>query len=521
MLKKLTLVAFAILALATFSACDDGEGDEGAKGPDTNTGALDGACREYGTCDTGLACNTYTKICMKVFVACELGCSDGFECKENGCVEVKPPAPECAVDADCGSDKLCNSGKCEEVGGEEGGDEDGGNGGGGSSGGGNSGGNTGGGDGGGKIIMFQDAQSLLIGLAGTTFKYALQMPITFPDANLKKAVKEAIQKVDPTFNKSDITVADCAKITTVEYHPAWKNNVGCEDKNEIKIKSLDGMENCTGIQHLDLMCNAISNISPLKGLTSLTVLNLWGNQINDISPLKGLTSLTALNLWGNQINDISPLKGLTKLTTLTLGENQNLSNITPLKWLTSLTVLDLRYNYISDISALKNLTNLTTLPLDSNNISDTSALKSLTKLTLLHLSSNKLCDSGAPCAANMNVIAGLPKLTSLDLGANNISNISALKDLTNLTYLNLSYNNISNISALKNLLNLTTLELGYNKDIYDISPLVLNANSGGFSAENSDIYLNGIPAITKIIKKTEIEALEAKGITVHYDGDGK
>jgi Leucine-rich repeat (LRR) protein len=176
--------------------------------------------------------------------------------------------------------------------------------------------------------------------------------VTFLDANLEAAIREAVAK--PT---GPIYPSDLEGLTSF----ASGNWI---------VSDLTGLEYCTNLHELYLCCvSQVSDISPLANLTSLTVLHLGYNRINDISPLANLSNLTWLDLAHNQIGDIYPLASLNKLTDLNLAHNQ-----------------------ISDVSPLVNLTNLMGLKLDENQISDISPLASLTNMVVLHLQANQISD---------------------------------------------------------------------------------------------------------------------------------
>mgnify|MGYP001619920121 CR=1 FL=1 len=55
-------------------------------------------------------------------------CVEGMDCyvapQSQYVPSTEPPAPECIVDADCASGKLCDSGTCEDIGGGEDGSGD-------------------------------------------------------------------------------------------------------------------------------------------------------------------------------------------------------------------------------------------------------------------------------------------------------------------------------------------------------------------------------------------------------------
>ncbi|MDD4606867.1 MAG: leucine-rich repeat domain-containing protein, partial [Patescibacteria group bacterium] len=350
--------------------------------------------------------------------------------------------------------------------------------------------------------------------------------ITFPDANLEAAVRDAIAK--PT---GDIYDTDVNGLTTF-------------DASGRSISNITGMEYFTSLTSLHLGSNQISDISPLSALTSLTQIDLWSNQISNLSSLSGLTSLTSLELsynqisnlallssltllpylrlYGNQISDITPLSSLTSLTVLELGSNQ-ISNLTGLSTLTSLTNLGLGFNEISDISPLSTLTSLTWLDLQTNSISDISALSSLTNLTWLNLSYSSVSDISA--------LSGLINLSNLNLGMSLVSDISPLANLISLNEFWLFYTLVSDISALENLLALTFAYLDSNQ-ISDISPLLNLTNLNGLYLRSNLIDIdptsptsqkNILETIdgwaTHVIYENQYEAFCSDGYDNDQDGD--
>ena len=134
------------------------------------------------------------------------------------------------------------------------------------------------------------ALAILIFLACATCAPKVPETVVFPDKNLEKAIRDALDK--PA--EEAITPAELAGLTVL---PTRK----------LGITDLSGIEYCTNLTELDLDYNRISDISPLTSLTSLTLLQLNYNQINDLSLLVSLTNLTELRLRTNQISDISPL----------------------------------------------------------------------------------------------------------------------------------------------------------------------------------------------------------------------
>ena len=156
--------------------------------------------------------------------------------------------------------------------------------------------------------------------------------VVFPDANLEKAIREALGK--PAGEQ--IIAADLDKLTSL-----------CA--GFYGIGDLSGLENCTNLTELSIAGCNVSDISCLSSLTNLRVLSLSGNPISDISPLSSLTNLTMLALAAAQIHDISPLASLPNLKELHIWGNQ-ISDISPLvknQGLAAGDIVDLRINPLS------------------------------------------------------------------------------------------------------------------------------------------------------------------------------
>ncbi|GAB1611005.1 leucine-rich repeat-containing protein 61-like [Argonauta hians] len=96
------------------------------------------------------------------------------------------------------------------------------------------------------------------------------------------------------------------------------------DLESIMILNLDGLhisevgslENCTGLEHLIISNNDLSNLIPISSLISLNFLNLTNNNISSLEGLQTLENLETLNLSGNFIESPSCLYCLTGLPKL-------------------------------------------------------------------------------------------------------------------------------------------------------------------------------------------------------------
>jgi len=118
--------------------------------------------------------------------------------------------------------------------------------------------------------------------------------VTFPDPNLERAIREAIDKDEGPILASDLKALKSLGFSGINY-------LGIA-----AITDLSGLEHCTNLTDLSLTESQISDISPLTRLTKLEYLNLSSNQISDITPLSHLTRLERLDLSNNQIRDITP-----------------------------------------------------------------------------------------------------------------------------------------------------------------------------------------------------------------------
>jgi hypothetical protein len=208
---------------------------------------------------------------------------------------------------------------------------------------------------------------------------------TFEDEDLEVAVRSALSVGESV----DLT---CGLVSELDSLVA----------PEAEIENLNGIQNLTGLERLDLWDNGINDIRQLVGLTSLSSLELGNNVISDVRALAGLTSLTRLGIRENEIADISAIDGLTQLTDL-----------------------DISYNNISEISALRGLTKLTTLRVYNNPIAEIDAMRGLTSLSELHV-------HDLPDLATIQPLVENTGLGSGDLvylyGSNACSDARALRD---------------------------------------------------------------------------------------------
>ena len=147
--------------------------------------------------------------------------------------------------------------------------------------------------------------------------------LVFPDSALQSAVEEAVAAV----GSAEELVSLSAK--------------------ERGIAELDGIEQLTRLEVLDLYGNEIRDLSPLEGLRRLRYLDLGSNRVEEVSALASLKSLQVLLLADNGVTDLSPLAGLDSLQSVDLTGNE-VTDVSALAGLDSLQSVDLTGNPLGE-----------------------------------------------------------------------------------------------------------------------------------------------------------------------------
>lgn len=329
--------------------------------------------------------------------------------------------------------------------------------------------------------------------------------IKFPDPALEAKVRAAIGKPE-----GDITAGDAAQVTMLDLSNQWQPKM----PEDILIRDLTGLEYFVNVDKLSLMFNALTDLTPIKGLTGLAVLDFGGNQVSDLGPLANLTGLKSLSLFGNGISDISALAPLSNLELLYIHGNQ-IADISVLVGMKNLSTLRMSDNRISDLSPLAGLP-ITDLYLANNPIADYSPImdiypalgqkdfeildasnvpdeplvfqdpmfekalrtamgiydrpitqKDAFLVTSIEIDNDK--SEGAQFT-DISPLAYFVNLSTLKFNSNLISDLKPLSGLTKLKQLNIGFNQVSDLSPLAGLSNLESLWL-QNNLITDISPL--------------------------------------------------
>ena len=199
----------------------------------------------------------------------------------------------------------------------------------------------------------------------------------------------------------------------------------------------------------------LSDLSPLSGLTGLTSLNVRTQGLASLDGIENLTRLEHLDLGGRgaTFSSLEPLGSLTELRSL------------------QLPIYDSTLEIYADLTPLANCTKLESLELD-HKIADLAPLAGLTQLVSLDISDGYLGLSGYQ---TLEALSGLENLAALSLRNYNIRDLSGLEGAHALQNLYIeTQNQLTDISALRDLEHLTNVTLIFDGDenlISDMSPL--------------------------------------------------
>ena len=115
--------------------------------------------------------------------------------------------------------------------------------------------------------------------------------VFIPDDGLEQALRQALNKPFGCLTKGDL-----ASLTELQ----------AESRG---IRSIEGLEHCTGLIVLNLRGNAVQSITPLTDLANLVRVDLTANAVRNIEPIAGWQNLDELQLAGElmEIVDWAPL----------------------------------------------------------------------------------------------------------------------------------------------------------------------------------------------------------------------
>ncbi|EQB4339636.1 leucine-rich repeat domain-containing protein [Clostridium botulinum] len=325
--------------------------------------------------------------------------------------------------------------------------------------------------------------------------FKLNVPIEFKDKVFEELVRKEINKLSGYIYPTDLE-----NIKELDFHNAH-------------IEKLNGIENMTALEKLNLSGTDIKDISLLKCLINLKEVNISNTSISDITALKNSIYIRYLNLnetnvttlqviekfqyierlyvSGTKINTVPQLSSLLELDL----SNCNINDISFINYLHNLTYLNvdkLKYksNILGNISFVSSLEKLEYLSIANTDVVNIDVLKNLINLRKLDITGcaqiNTQVLNHVEIIGNEIVNFGdkvlereirelinnysepiykrqLSSITKLELSGRGIIDLQGLESMENLTYLDLSNNEISNIDSIKKLVNLKKLVLHKNK----------------------------------------------------------
>jgi internalin A len=159
--------------------------------------------------------------------------------------------------------------------------------------------------------------------------------VVFADANLEQAVRAALG-----IFTGPLTPDDLAGLTHLyASHIYWE------------IRDLDGLETAANLEELDLNGQfTLTSLAPLRFLSRLTVLNLNFCGLDSLEFLGGLHPLSRLDVSCNFIQELAPVRAQPGLQSLNLDAN-HLTDIAPLLELAELTETYLQRNHLDTNAA--------------------------------------------------------------------------------------------------------------------------------------------------------------------------
>lgn len=336
--------------------------------------------------------------------------------------------------------------------------------------------------------------------------------LTFASEDFKKyiAQKLGVKPEDIKFGlmkeQTELEIDD-PQITSLKdlaFFPKLKTlTLGKYPDKEIKLKNLEGIENCTELTKINLLKADIESLDGIEGCTQLSSIISSNSYIGDFSNLKYCVSLNRIeyNKAGcskyidinNLISSIKELNNLEHLGILGIG----ITNMRMLSKINSdLKTIDLSNNKINKIEGLEKFVNLKKIILTNNDISDITPLaknENLMSITLLDnpkidgnkknyieeelIALNKISEvinRGGEINIDIDKLGLFTNYKSLSLANQRLEVLDLLEGQTEIETLTLMNNNLKlnddkSRNILKSMKKCTYLDFANNKDIEDIS----------------------------------------------------
>ncbi|RLB53116.1 MAG: hypothetical protein DRJ42_12895 [Deltaproteobacteria bacterium] len=167
------------------------------------------------------------------------------------------------------------------------------------------------------------------------------------------------------------------------------------------LASLDGLDGCPKLVHVDANQSRIASLDALSGATMLRALKIRGTKVPSLDAIYGCHALETLFAERTKLKSIDGIaEGLPGLRLLWL-HNTAITDLSPLRGLRSLLELDLGGLAVDDFNVLGDLPSLEHLDFHGTKFSDLSVLESLPNLVSARLTSTKVREKD-PRVAKLN-----------------------------------------------------------------------------------------------------------------------
>lgn len=228
----------------------------------------------------------------------------------------------------------------------------------------------------------------------------------------------------------------------------------------INDQDLALLAQCSNLRVLVLDYQQITDLAPLAGLP-LEHLSLVGNQISDLSPLADCQELQTVDVGENPVRSADVLAGLPNLR----GVGLEATGVTSVEAFagSGIQSLNVRTTWVTDYTPLESCPALTRLITGSMPDGAAETLAGLTGLEELRLYSTPRLD--------LSIFENFHRLQAADFYGSSVDHPEALMGLASLRYLNLGETGVGELSFLSSMPALTELDLRDNT-LTDLTPLL-------------------------------------------------
>ena len=261
------------------------------------------------------------------------------------------------------------------------------------------------------------------------------------------------------------------------------------------VSDIDSLSSLRRINRLSLWRTPVDDLTPLANMPNLTDLTLVDCEaVSDLSPLRGLKNLRSISVENTAVTDISPLEDSDGLQSFR-ARNSSVKDLTPLSQMYDLRILEVSSPVLSPVpsSVFEGKIMLERVEINFAGITDLTPFSQMDRLKVLSLHGNTIAD--------VTPVVGLDldELKLRDSGITDLSPFSLRADMRDLehgpgySHLDLSGNKIQDVTPLASLRWIHRLTLNRNP-ISDVTPLAdlglgsINISDTSVSCDNWDTF---------------------------------